>query len=256
MFSKRKTTTRGRTSFVRDHIDTGDATLFSKFLDYHWRNRQRQSRSSRIWNEMDADCQDAFEELKQMLICAPIWDYLSVDGRFILDTDASNIGIGGILFQVQRMARRQLLATLAGSENGSARIPVIDDEQTENQIRVDQELKFVIDWKRSEAKLRECSSVQRKRKIVLGECVNDVTGRTTKSSEEIVQYKEVYAPTNQEVMTVTKTLVKELTDRFGILLELPTKDITSGISGRLQGVLHEQNCHKYPSKIIVDYQRD
>ena len=46
-------------------------------------------------------CQAAFDELKQRLMCAPILAYPNPEGEFILDTDASKDGIGGVLSQVQ-----------------------------------------------------------------------------------------------------------------------------------------------------------
>nr|XP_054774101.1 uncharacterized protein LOC129282203 [Lytechinus pictus] len=51
-----------------------------------------------IWSSV---CQTAFDELKQRLISAPILAYPSTGGEFILDTDASKEGIGGVLSQVQ-----------------------------------------------------------------------------------------------------------------------------------------------------------
>ena len=51
-----------------------------------------------IW---DKNCESAFNELKQRLCEAPILGYPSRDGRFVVDTDASNTGIGGVLSQVQ-----------------------------------------------------------------------------------------------------------------------------------------------------------
>ena len=46
-------------------------------------------------------CQAAFDELKRRLTSAPILAYPSPEGEFILDTDASKDGIGGVLSQVQ-----------------------------------------------------------------------------------------------------------------------------------------------------------
>jgi len=42
-----------------------------------------------------------FEILKQVLTSYPILSFPLGDGKFILDTDASNIGIGAILSQIQ-----------------------------------------------------------------------------------------------------------------------------------------------------------
>ena len=46
-------------------------------------------------------CQEAFELLKKLLTEAPILAYPRPEGRFILDTDASNFGIGAVLSQIQ-----------------------------------------------------------------------------------------------------------------------------------------------------------
>ena len=46
-------------------------------------------------------CQKAFEALKRVLTSSPILSFPSEKGEFILDTDASNHGIGAVLSQVQ-----------------------------------------------------------------------------------------------------------------------------------------------------------
>lgn len=51
--------------------------------------------------EWDLECEEAFAQLKHALTSAPILSYPQTKGRFILDTDASNMAIGGILSQVQ-----------------------------------------------------------------------------------------------------------------------------------------------------------
>ena len=50
-----------------------------------------------------AQCEESFQLLKSKLIEAPILAYPSSDpnARYILDTDASNVGIGGVLSQIQ-----------------------------------------------------------------------------------------------------------------------------------------------------------
>ena len=47
------------------------------------------------------ECNDSFLFLKKALCEAPILAYPLPKGLFVLDTDASNIGIGGVLSQVQ-----------------------------------------------------------------------------------------------------------------------------------------------------------
>jgi len=51
-----------------------------------------------IWEDK---CQDAFDELKRVLSSSPILSFPREEGEFILDTDASNIGIGAVLSQKQ-----------------------------------------------------------------------------------------------------------------------------------------------------------
>jgi len=51
--------------------------------------------------EWSSSCQKAFQELKQKLISSPILSFPKEQGQFILDTDASNHGVGAVLSQVQ-----------------------------------------------------------------------------------------------------------------------------------------------------------
>ncbi|CAG2195664.1 unnamed protein product [Mytilus edulis] len=51
-----------------------------------------------VWTE---ECQQSFEELKTTLISAPILAYPTREDLFILDTDASNVGMGAVLSQLQ-----------------------------------------------------------------------------------------------------------------------------------------------------------
>ena len=51
--------------------------------------------------EWTKDCEEAFNTLKQALSSAPILGYPMAEGQYILDTDASNFAIGGVLSQVQ-----------------------------------------------------------------------------------------------------------------------------------------------------------
>ena len=51
-----------------------------------------------LWS---SECQVAFENLKRVLTCPPILSFPSGEGQFILDTDASNHGIGAVLSQFQ-----------------------------------------------------------------------------------------------------------------------------------------------------------
>ena len=49
----------------------------------------------------DAGCLTAFCVLRASLIHVPILAFLTETGQYILDTDASNFGLGGVLSQIQ-----------------------------------------------------------------------------------------------------------------------------------------------------------
>jgi len=51
-----------------------------------------------VWTEK---CEEAFKELKKHLVSSPILSYPDSQGCFILDTDASNHGLGAVLSQKQ-----------------------------------------------------------------------------------------------------------------------------------------------------------
>ena len=51
--------------------------------------------------EWTKECEDSFNTLKETLCSAPILAYPRPNESFILDTDASNVGIGGVLSQIQ-----------------------------------------------------------------------------------------------------------------------------------------------------------
>lgn len=85
-----------------------------------------------------SECDTSFQELKERLCSAPILAYPKPGERFIIDTDASNIGIGGVLSQIHNgeekviayfsrklskqevnycVTRRELLAVVATVKN-------------------------------------------------------------------------------------------------------------------------------------------
>ena len=58
-----------------------------------------------VW---DSRCQRSFEKLKQVLCEAPVLSYPMKEGEFILDCDASDTGIGGVLSQLQEGEERPI----------------------------------------------------------------------------------------------------------------------------------------------------
>ena len=59
------------------------------------------------WTE---ECQAAFDELRQKLCSAPVLAYPDFKKSFILDTDASDTGIGGVLSQLDDDGRERVIA--------------------------------------------------------------------------------------------------------------------------------------------------
>ena len=55
---------------------------------------------------MDEDCERSFETLQTRLQEAPILAYSQSEGQYILDTDASGVGIGAVLSQEQQGTER------------------------------------------------------------------------------------------------------------------------------------------------------
>lgn len=58
--------------------------------------------------QWSAECQAAFDELKHRLTTAPVLGYPLDHGGMILDTDASDVGIGAVLSQIQQGRERVL----------------------------------------------------------------------------------------------------------------------------------------------------
>ena len=53
-------------------------------------------------------CSTAFYTLRDSLIHAPILAFPTETGQYILDTDASNFGLGGVLSQIQGDVERMV----------------------------------------------------------------------------------------------------------------------------------------------------
>lgn len=79
--------------------------------------RLTQKNRSFVWDE---SCQKSFEKLKQLLVSSPILAYPTLEGQFILDTDASLFGIGAVLSQVHN-GKERVIAYASGTLNRSQR---------------------------------------------------------------------------------------------------------------------------------------
>ena len=82
----------------------GTVNYYNRFLQHFSHHAhplfQLTKKSNKFkWTE---ECQIAFEDLKNMLINAPVMGYPQDEGLFILDTDASPIAMGAVLSQLQQ----------------------------------------------------------------------------------------------------------------------------------------------------------
>ena len=57
-----------------------------------------------------SDCQTALDELKDHVTSAPVLSFPNFENNFILDTDASNTGIWGVLSQLQDDGMERVIA--------------------------------------------------------------------------------------------------------------------------------------------------
>ena len=60
--------------------------------------------------EWKQSCTQAFQALKGSLIKAPVMCYPRFDREFIVYTDASNIGVGGVLSQLDKLGHEKVIA--------------------------------------------------------------------------------------------------------------------------------------------------
>ena len=81
----------GTTSYYRKYIP-GFADIASPLTNL------TKKKQKFVWTEK---CQSAFERLKEALVSAPVLAYLSREGKFVLDTDASATAVGAVLSQIQ-----------------------------------------------------------------------------------------------------------------------------------------------------------
>jgi hypothetical protein len=56
-----------------------------------------------IWSDV---CKQSFEEIKSILISAPVMSYPRDEGEYILDTDACDDSIGAVLSQSRKVRKR------------------------------------------------------------------------------------------------------------------------------------------------------
>ena len=71
--------------------------------------------------EWKQSCTEAFQALKESLIKAPVMSYPRFDREFIVYTDASNIGVGGVLSQRDDHGHEKVIAYASRTFHGSER---------------------------------------------------------------------------------------------------------------------------------------
>ena len=79
-----------------------------------------------VWNDA---CSKAFQQLKEALVSSDIMGYpLNNAGQFFLDVDASDVGIGGVLHQVQD-GREKVIAYASRALNKAERNYCITEKE-------------------------------------------------------------------------------------------------------------------------------
>ena len=98
---------------------TKEVQCFLGFAGYYRRFVHRFSKLARPLHHLteknqpfkwSKECRAAFEHLKKYLLSPPMLIYPQFDRMFILDTDASNEGVGAVLSQVGEDGREQVVA--------------------------------------------------------------------------------------------------------------------------------------------------
>jgi len=69
----------------------------------------------------DNSCEVAFQSLKDSLITAPMLAFPTSDGTYILDTDASQTGVGAVLSQIQKDGEERVIAYSSRTLNRAQR---------------------------------------------------------------------------------------------------------------------------------------
>ena len=82
--------------------------------------QERMPIKRRLWVEWNGECQEAFNKLKQLCSQTPILAYANYKKPFKLHTDASENGLGAVLYQKQNDGTDHVIAyashTLSKSE--------------------------------------------------------------------------------------------------------------------------------------------
>ena len=92
--------------FVHKFADI--AAVLTDLMSTGEKNKKSSAKQS-LQGKWTEECQKAFEKLKQHLVSAPGLAYPCFETLFQLETDASNIGLGAVLFQKQD-GRRHVIA--------------------------------------------------------------------------------------------------------------------------------------------------
>eukprot|EP00731_Ephydatia_muelleri_P033166 Em0025g122a len=199
--------------------------------------------------EWTAACQKSFDDLRKCLASAPILAYPDHSKPFLLDTDASDVGIGAVLSQIQDNGSESVIAVpvtamqtpyqefRVGNVDGTNSLDEVRRMQAEDNI-VGPVLEAVERGKVPEPDVSKSWSRESRLLLphwdtlicncgVLWRCVSEgkerrQLGKSFKTCMmvpleliwEKKRWAEVYAIKNQEATTVSKKLVDEMFCRF------------------------------------------
>ncbi|UYV64719.1 K02A2.6-like [Cordylochernes scorpioides] len=206
-------------------------------------HRLTEAKSAFHWSQ---DCENAFVTLKGGLCSSPVLVYPQPGMRFVLDTDASNSGIGAVLSQVQD-----------GEERVIEYYSKILTKPERNYCATRGELLAIV------------RSVEHFHRIAIDVAgpfpvTEDGNKYLLVAMDYFTKWPEVYAIPNQEAATVARVLVDNLICRFGVPLELHSdqgRNFESGIFRELcqsDGMVERFNktMVEHLSKVVEQNQRD
>jgi hypothetical protein len=96
----------GSFNYVRDYLDNF-ATVAQPLFNMLGGKLSRQKHRGLVWNE---ETLSALEQVRALVDSVPLLTFVNPDLDLILETDASDSGVGGVLFQLDEQGQRRVIS--------------------------------------------------------------------------------------------------------------------------------------------------